>query len=350
MKRNVLQMIAAAGLGFAVLAYGQTAPSGPTPQNRSQAIPPNQAPLQLSTPGQAPTPKPITFPPPNPKNFTATTPSMDTVNAFLKQLWGFDPNRKWQVEAIQKTEAPGLSRVIIFVGEEGSSNRPGETAFFVTPDGQHLIAGGQVMPFPDPFAATRTLLEEKATGPYRGAASKKLLLVEFADLQCPHCKEAEPTMERLEQDFPTARIVFQNFPINSLHPAAEQAAEYGVCVAQLKGNDAFFKYVQAVFDTQAGLTPADTDKTLADAVTKAGADPAAVKTCVASPATKAAVDASRQLGVDVGVNETPMLVINGRPLAVNSVPYATLRQLVSYESSKLAAQSSTAAPSLRTKP
>ena len=63
-------------------------------------------------------------------------------------------------------------------------------------------------------------MQQKADGPYRGSAAKDLELVEFADFQCPHCKEAQANMDKLVADFPKARIVFQNDPILSIHPQA----------------------------------------------------------------------------------------------------------------------------------
>ena len=342
MKIKLLTAVMAASMGLAVFASAQQQP-------KSNVTTTPQPSLQLSTPGQLPPPKPISFPPPDPKNFTATLPTTETVNAFLKSLWGYDPNRIWQVEAIQATKAPNISRVIIFVGEQGSSQKPGETAFFVTPDQQHAIAGDQVVPFSaDPNAADRAALQQGANGPYRGASARKFLLVEFADLQCPHCKEAQATMDRLAQDFPNAHIVYENFPLSNVHPAAEKAAEYGVCVAELKGNDAFYKYIVAVFDAQASLTPEGTDQTLKDAAKKAGADEVAVADCAKTTATKAAVDASVKLGNDVGVNQTPTLYINGRPVPINAVPYNTLKQIVTFEEIQAGAQP--AAPSLQGKP
>jgi len=333
MKINAFQVLVAAGFSLAVLAHGQAAPSAPAPAPSAQAGAPIHTPhLQLNTPGAPPAPAPpVTFPPTDPKNFTADTPSKNTVNSFLKQIWGYDPNRAWQVEAIQKTDAVGVSNVLVLVAEQGVSRQPAQTTFFVLPDGQHAIAGNQMIPFSaDPYGAFREKLKAGANGPYRGVDSKNLLLVEFADLQCPHCKEGQATMDRLVQDFPNARVVYENFPLTQIHPAAEKAAEYGVCVAQLKGNAAFFTYANAVFDTQSKLTPEGTDQTLQDAATKAGADTAAMKQCVAAPATKANVDASVQLGTDVGVNQTPMLFINGRPVPLNAAPYGTLKQLVSF--------------------
>jgi protein-disulfide isomerase len=282
-------------------------------------------------------PEKIEFPPANPKNFTAASPTTQEVNSFLKQIWGYDPNRVWQVMGIQSTQVPGIARVIILAGEQGVSHSPSPTVFFVTPDGHHAIAGTDVIAFgAHPFATVQQKLALQATGPYRGSSSKGLMLVEFADLQCPDCKMAAPTMDKLATDFPNARIVFENFPLTTLHPSAEKAAEYGVCVAQQKGNAAFFQYAQAVFDTQESLKT-DADGTLKAAATKAGADAAAVATCAATPATESAVATSVKLGKDVNVSETPTLFVNGRPVPVTGVPYPTLKQIISYTAQEGAA-------------
>jgi protein-disulfide isomerase len=302
-------------------------------QNSHQSTTPSApgAPLQLNN--IAP-PAKIQFPPANPKNFTAASPTTQDVNAFLRELWGYDPNRIWQVDGIQSTKAPNVSQVTVLVAEQGVSHTPAATVFFVTPDGRHAIAGSQVIDFgPHPFAGVRAKLQQEATGPYRGSSSKNLMLVEFADLQCPHCKEAAGTMDHLVTDYPNARIVFQPFPLTNVHPAAEKAAEYGVCVAQQKGNAAFFQYVQAVYDSQAGLTT-NADETLNAAATKAGANASQVSTCAAAPAAKAAVDSSVKLGQAIGVDQTPLLYVNGRAIPVAGVPYATLKQIIDYTQSE----------------
>ncbi|MGI4757227.1 MAG: hypothetical protein ACRYGF_10305, partial [Janthinobacterium lividum] len=50
------------------------------------------------------------FPPVNPKFFDATSPTTADVDGFLKAIWGYDANRSWRVAAIQKTQAPGVSK------------------------------------------------------------------------------------------------------------------------------------------------------------------------------------------------------------------------------------------------
>ncbi len=299
-------------------------------QGWAQAAPAASSGLQLHG-IDGPTPEP--FPAVNPKNFTASSPTTEQVNQFLTQLWGYDPNRIWRVMAIQTTGAPGVSHVSVLLADRGPNAKAQPTAFYVMPDGKHAIAGNVMMDFgAKPFEGVRERLEAEADGPSKGSAGKTLELVEFADLQCPHCKEAQTNMEQLAKDFPNAHIVFENFPLASIHPFATKAALDGVCVAKAKP-DAFWTYMQAVYDTQGGLTPEGGDKTLAAAVTKAGLDPAQVNLCAATPEARAKVLASVRLGGAVGVDQTPTLAVNGRlvPVSPAAVSYETLKRLVEFQ-------------------
>lgn len=297
----------------------------------------SQAPVPATSPqlnALPPTATADPFPQPNPKNFSATTPTVATVDAFLKQLWGYDANRIWRVEAIEATKAPGVARVVVFVGDKSPNAKVETSSFFVTPDGKHAVAGDGIVTFgPAPFADAKQMLESRADGPARGAAGRQLLLVEFADMQCPHCKEVQGTMDQLVKDFPAARLVYQNYPIGEIHPFAFKAAAYGVCVAKQR-TEAFWTYLQAVYDTQGGLTADSGDETLKNAVVKAGLDAGAVDVCAATPAAKDQVNASLKLGEDVGVDQTPMLAVNGHVLPLSSIPYETLKAMVAYRAAQ----------------
>ena len=244
-----------------MFALGLAGAAAQVPQNPQVQAPAKAAPAPAAAgqaaPAAAPAPLKLyslnsetqadPFPPVNPKFFTADSPSVATVESYLKTMLGFDANRIWRVEAIQKTAAPGVSKVTVLISQRGSTAKAQGAIFFVLPDGKHLLAGEAVTPFgAEPFAPTRALLQARADGPARGSAAKDLMLVEFSDLQCPHCKEAQATMAKLEQDFPKARIVYQAYPLVDIHPYAYQAAAYGVCVAQ-KGADAYFTYAQQVY-------------------------------------------------------------------------------------------------------
>jgi protein-disulfide isomerase len=298
----------------------------------------NPATAQEQTP-TSPTPQPAApeakapvFPAPSPADFTASAPTKVVVDAFMQANLGFDPNSMWQVQAIEKTKIAGISKVIVFIGDKTGKQQPSRLFFFTTPDEKHIIVGERIIPFGEhPFAETRSMLQERANGPYRGAASKDLELVEFADFQCPHCKAAQANMDKLVADFPKARIVFQNDPLVSIHPESLTAAEYGACVAKLAGSTAFFQFASAVFEGQDGLaTPDGATLTLNSAATKAGLDPAKISACVALPETKATVEASIQLSKDLDIASVPTLVINGREVPANA-PYETLKQIIEYQ-------------------
>lgn len=271
------------------------------------------------------------FPAPDPADFTATSPTKEQIMGFLQAAWGYDPNRVFQVQRIAKTSVPGISNVIVAVGEKGNKQVQA-LQFFALPDGKHIIAQGEILPFGEhPYADNRATLEQRANGPFRGAADKKLEIVEFADFQCPHCKDAQANIDKLAADFPNAHIVFQNFPLVKIHPQAMLAAEYGHCVAKLGGNEAFFKYASATFDGQAGLATADgAQLTLNSAVSASGQDPAKVAACAKDPATQTAIKADIQLAEDLAVNQTPMLAIDGRLIPLGGLDYETLKKIVAY--------------------
>jgi protein-disulfide isomerase len=273
------------------------------------------------------------FPKPDPANFTAASPSKETINAFLQTSWGYDDNRVWQIQGIMKTPVEDISKVVVLIGDKTGKQKSAALQFFVLPDGKHIIAGDEIIPFGDhPYATYRAELEQSADGPYRGSASKDLELVEFADFQCPHCKDAQANMDKLAVDFPKARIVFENYPLAQIHPAAVTAASYAVCVTKMGGSTAFFQFASAVFEGQEGLATSDgAALTLNSAVTKSGLDPAKVAACASTPEAGAQVQASVKLAQDLNINQTPTLMINGRQVPIGGVPYDTLKQIVAFQ-------------------
>jgi glutaredoxin len=299
-----------------------------TAQENSPAAPESSA---TAPSGPAPAAAPV-FPKPVAANFTATSPSKETVNAFLQASWGYDESRIWEVWAIQKTAAEGVSRVTIFVGDKTGKQKPTVAEFFTLPDGKHIVAQNDILPFGEhPFADFRAIAQQRAEGPYRGSATKELELVEFADFQCPHCKEAQANMEKLAVDFPKARLVFQSYPLTSIHPQSARAAAYGVCVTKLGGSNAFFTFAAAVFDGQDGLATEDgATLTLNRALTKAGVDTAKVAECAVTPATKAVVEAQVKLAQDLNINQVPVLLINGRQVPATTA-YDTIKQIILYQ-------------------
>jgi Na+/H+ antiporter NhaA len=59
----------------------------------------------------------------------------------------------------------------------------------------------------------------------RGPAQAPVTLVEYGDLECPYCGQAEPVIRELLSDFGELRYVWRHLPLNDVHPHAQLAAE-----------------------------------------------------------------------------------------------------------------------------
>ncbi len=253
-------------------------------------------------------------------------PSEETVNAFLRQMFGYDPSITWRIIDIKPAEAEGLAEVNVLL-----SNPQGQqvSTLYVTADQKHAVIG-EIIPFgTEPFQAVRETLERGENGITRGPAKAAVEIVEFSDLQCPHCKQAQPTVEKLMGDEPNARFVFQPFPLPS-HDWAMKAAAYAECVGQAN-NAAFWKFVDAVYNAQADITASNADQKLTELATGAGVKGSEIVACSAKPETKARIESSIVLGKTVGVTGTPTLFIGGRRIAnVNGTPYEILKSMVDF--------------------
>ena len=274
---------------------------------------------------------------------SAAGPSKELAEAYFKRMFGYDPGIDVKILNIGPSPIAELSEVsIVFITPEGQQSGK----WYVSNDLQHVIAGGEMLPFgADPFAAERTELASSVFGPSKGPADAKMLIVEFADLECPACKEAAPLMERLRTDFPQARFVFQSFPLQQ-HPWAVRASSYLDCIAR-QNQDQAFTFIDAVFTHQKEIedavrkTDASGKTTVDDAAVAerlreytatAGADPAQIEACAATPETSERITRSQTLGKAVGVSSTPTLFLNGRHVGnPTAAQYEALKGVVNYE-------------------
>ncbi len=253
-------------------------------------------------------------------------PSEATVDSFLQQTFGHDPQVSWKISSIKPAQASGLAEVdIVMATPQG----PQASRFYVTPDGEHAVVG-DIIPFgAKPFDPAKKKLEKGITGPSRGPKAAPVTIVEFGDLQCPACKAAQPAIEGLIAAEPNARFVFQNFPLE-MHNWAAKGAAYADCVGQAS-NDAFWKFIAKTYETQGDITAENADEKLTALADGAGVKGADIAVCVGTPVTQAHVDASIVLGKSVNVTGTPTLFINGRSIGnISQVPADTLKSLVEF--------------------
>jgi protein-disulfide isomerase len=258
--------------------------------------------------------------------FSTRLPSEETINAFMKQMFGYDPSVSWKVASIRPAQASGLAEVLIVLSNaQGQQN----SRLYVTSDGKHAVVG-EIIPFGvHPFTAAQEELAKGINGPSRGPADAPVTVVEFSDLQCPHCKDAQPTVDKLMAEEKNARLVFQNFPLAS-HDWAAKAAYYADCVGR-NSNDAFWKFIQSVYDAQKEITATNADEKFTALAEQAGVKGSDIAACAAKPDTAGRVQHSLALGASLEVTSTPTLFINGRKISnVSGLPYEVLKGLTEF--------------------
>ncbi|HET7871559.1 MAG TPA: thioredoxin domain-containing protein [Terriglobales bacterium] len=244
------------------------------------------------------------------------------VEQVLKRMYGYDPSVKWQIFLVRKAAVPGMTEVLLNVNTEFQR-------LFITPDGRYAISG-DLMPFgADLYGPSRKKLLA-ADGVSRGPEKPSVVMVEFSDLQCPHCKEAQPVVERLAADFPQMKVVFQQYPLPS-HAWAPKAARYADCAGRMN-NSAAWKFIAAVYENQGGIAVATADDKLKEIARSSGFDAEQLAACAAAPAAEARVKKSIALGDSLGILGTPAVFVNGRMLdRVSGVPYEQVKKIVQYE-------------------
>ena len=254
-------------------------------------------------------------------------PTEATVDSFLKQMFGWNQELTWKIAEIKPAEAKGFAEVTaVFHTTQGQQI----FRIFVTPD-QKFALTGDIVPFgSDPFAAARADLKA-ASGPSHGPADAPVTIVEFGDLECPACKAAQPQITKLTQEEPKLKLIFQNFPLESVHKWALLGAKYIDCVSQ-QGSDPTFKFIATVYEHQGEITADTADAMLKGYAKEAGSNPDTVAACVAKPETLARVRQSIALGEKLGVNSTPTFFINGRKVVGfgNNTPYEVVKAIVEF--------------------
>jgi protein-disulfide isomerase len=83
-----------------------------------------------------------------------------------------------------------------------------------------------------------------------GSPTAPIVLVEYSDFQCPYCKMIHPDLKRIVSES-NGQIawVYRDFPLYQIHPEAENAANAAECIAAQKGNDAFWQFGDAIFES-----------------------------------------------------------------------------------------------------
>jgi Na+/H+ antiporter NhaA len=86
----------------------------------------------------------------------------------------------------------------------------------------------------------------------RGPEDAPVTLVEYGDLECPYCGQAEPVIRELLSSFGDLRYVWRHLPLTDVHPHAELAAEATEAAAE---QGKFWEMHDLLFQHQDELEP-----------------------------------------------------------------------------------------------
>jgi protein-disulfide isomerase len=166
--------------------------------------------------------------------------------------------------------------------------------------------------------------------PVLGPDDAPITIVEFSDYQCPYCKRfRDQTFDALFDKYgDKIKVVFRDFPLESIHPDARTAAYAAECA---EDQDKYWEYHDAMFAGQVA-TGLGIDA-LVGYAEDLDMDTDEFKECVEDAKHKDEVDKDLADGNLYGVTGTPTFFINGYRL-VGAQPLVAFQQLIDQELNK----------------
>jgi len=191
------------------------------------------------------------------------------------------------------------------------------------------VAGGSLA-VPTPSTAPPSKLQVSADDdPVKGDPKAAVTIIEFSDFQCPFCgRFFQQTLPQVENDYiktGKAKLVYRDFPLDSIHPQAGPAAQAAECA---KEQGKFWEYHDKIFQNQQSLGT-DSYKQWAGEL---GLNANQFNSCVDSSKYAAEVSKDFQDGSNAGVSGTPTFFIGndakGYQQIVGAQPYSVIKQVL----------------------
>jgi protein-disulfide isomerase len=182
---------------------------------------------------------------------------------------------------------------------------------------------GESKPYQLEFTLSLTEIPTEAfpAGAYSlGSPDAKYVIREFSDFQCPYCANfvagpfKDVKAQLLARD--DVRFEFHHFPLVSIHPNAQPAAEAAECVVAANTPEDFWTFHDALFERQqAWQALPDTSSYFVRLAQDVGLKTDGVEQCIADRTYGQKIIDAYEAGGQLGVAGTPTVFINGYKVA-----------------------------------
>ena len=185
---------------------------------------------------------------------------------------------------------------------------------------------------PPPPAEIQNVPSVSKTDLIRGNPNAKVTLIEYADFQCPACAVMHATIKQLQGDFKdNLRLVYRFFPLTNIHQNSLISAQ-AVYAAGLQGK--LWEMFDMVYENQEGWSDSTQAKSIfVDYAKKLGLNSSKFNSDIDSDSTKKFITDEQSQGLDLGINATPTIFMNGKEIQ-NPTTYEDFKKLIQNEINK----------------
>ncbi len=266
---------------------------------------------------------------PVPSIASAATPQKK-VEAFLRYNFALGSDVEVVAGAPIELGTSGLLEIPVEVKTPEGSDK---LKMYLTKDGRYLMRGDLTDLSTDPLAENMAKIQT-ANAPVLGDPKAPITVVEFSDFECPVCRGLHDALRGLLPNYPQVKVIFKDFPLDTIHPWARTAALAGRCAYQ-QDPKAFWKMYDLIYDNQDLISASTAWDKMLDFAGRIHLNPDTFKSCLAGPQAAAEVDASFANGNLLEVRSTPTIFVNGRRLSTAD-PHA-IQQYIDYDLAQMKA-------------
>ncbi len=163
----------------------------------------------------------------------------------------------------------------------------------------------------------------------RGVPDAPVVVVEYADYECPYCQQAQPALDKILKDYEgKVSLAYKDVPLPS-HTHAQKASEAAHCAA---AQGKYWEYHDLLFKNKQLDLPQ-----LKEQARDLKLDTKTFDKCLDSGEQAAAVKAQLAEGQSLGLQGTPSFFINGRFFS-GGLSYEQLRAVIQEELTAAAAR------------